>query len=68
MIVPPATVPAPESAKRAGAPPGPWLPRLVEPRPGHLPADETQGDPPEKGGASDAHGPLKPGASDLHRR
>jgi hypothetical protein len=68
VIVPPANVPALESAKRAGAVPGPWLPKLVEPRAGQAAADDTQGDQPEKGGASDVHGPVKPGASDLHRR
>jgi hypothetical protein len=66
--VPPPGVAAAESARRTGAAPGPWQPRLVEPRPGQPAPEDGVGDGPEKGGASDAHRPLKPGAGDLQRR
>ena len=66
-----AAEPAPAaSAKGRPAAPGPWVPQLREARPGRGGAEGGgPHDAPEtKGGASDVHGPLKPGASDLHRR
>jgi hypothetical protein len=53
--VPRSAGPGAMSAGRPAAASGPWQPRLVDTREGQHAAEESPGDRPSKGGASDLH-------------